>query len=82
MVESKALATWRSTGLKTVELHVGRESLRVITVCRFKVAVFSWIWGGREKHLNYINRWRLLSLKKLWYVSRFCINISKLIPKY
>lgn len=40
------------------------------------------MWGGREKHPNYINRWRLPSLKKLWYVSHFCINISKLIPKY
>lgn len=58
------------------------ESLRVIIICRFKVAVFSWMRGGDEKHPKYIIRWRLSSLKKPWYVSRFCINISKLIPKY
>ena len=54
MVKSKALSIWRGTGLKAMELHVGRESLRVIIVCRFKVAVFSWMWGGSEKHLKYI----------------------------
>jgi len=82
MVKRKALSTWRGIGLKAMELHVGRESLRVIIVCGFKVAVFSWMWGGSEKHPKYVNRWRLSSLKKLWYVSRFCINISKLTPKY
>lgn len=82
MAKIKALSTWRGTGLRAMELHVGRESVSIIILCRFKVAVFSWMWGGNENHPKYINRWRLSSLKKLWYVSHFCINISKWVPKY
>lgn len=82
MAKIKALSTRRGTGLRAIELHVGRESDSIIIHCRFKVAVFSWMWRGNENHPKYINRWRLSSLKKLCYVSHFCINISKSIPKY